>query len=273
VTISIPVTACALYGTFAYVRGWRRLGSSSRARPAFRQGVFLCGMLAMWIALGSPLETLDEELLTFHMTQHLLLMSIAPPLLLLGEPVEPFLHGLPRFVVLRGLGPLLRYGPAKRVGHAVTHPAFCWLAATIALLGWHVPAAFELAVRSDGWHELEHLTFLATSFLFWWPVIQPWPSVARWPRAAIPVYLFLGMIANDALCACLCFSNRILYPSYAGGSSRFSLRPLEDQACSGALMWIVVMLVYSTSAVVVMSRLLSPRPRQLDHAIPTSMAS
>jgi cytochrome c oxidase assembly factor CtaG len=267
-TISIPITACVAYGAFAYLRGWRRLGSSSRARPVFRATAFMAGLFALWVALGSPLETLDDELLTFHMTQHLLLMLVAPPLLLLGEPVEPFFHGLPRFFVRRGLGPLLRYGPAKQLGHLVTHPVFCWLAATIALLGWHVPAAFELAVRSDGWHVLEHMSFLATSILFWWPVIQPWPSVARWSRAAIPVYLFFGMLANDALSACLCFSERVLYSSYASGSPRFSMQPLDDQACSGALMWIVGALVFGTSAFLVTARLFSTRPRSADRREP-----
>jgi cytochrome c oxidase assembly factor CtaG len=257
--ISIRVSLCLAYAAFAYLRGWRRLGSSSRARPPFRLVAFMGGLFALWIALASPLETLDSELLTFHMTQHLLIMLVAPPLLLLGEPVEPFFRGLPRFVVRGALGPLLRYGPAKRFGHFVTHPVFCWLAATIALLGWHLPRAFELAVRSDGWHELEHMSFFATSIMFWWPVVQPWPSAPRWSRVAIPVYLFLGMLANDILSACLCFSERVLYPSYAGGSPHFSLRPLDDQACSGALMWIVGALVYGTSAFVVTARLFSPR--------------
>jgi cytochrome c oxidase assembly factor CtaG len=260
VTISIPVTLVLAYAAFAYLRGRRGLGSLSRARPVFRAVAFLCGIFALWIALGSPLQTLDDELLTFHMVQHLLLMSVAPPLLLLGEPVEPFLHGLPRFVVRQWLAPVLRYGPAKQLGRALTHPVFASLAATIALLGWHQPAAFELAVRSDGWHELEHMTFFATSLLFWWPVIEPWPSAPRWPRLAIPVYLFFGMLANDALSAFLCFSERILYPSYAAASSRFSLKPLEDQACSGALMWIFGTLIYLTAAVAVTMGLFSTRP-------------
>jgi cytochrome c oxidase assembly factor CtaG len=259
-TISIPVTVCLAYGAYVYHRGWRRLDSSSRARPVSRAAAFMGGTFALWIALGSPLQTLDDELLTFHMTQHLLLMLVAPPLLLLGDPIEPFFHGLPRFAVRGGLGPLLRYGPAKRVGHFVTHPAFCWLAGTIALLGWHLPAPFELAALSDGWHEVEHMTFFATALLFWWPVIQPRPSVARWPHAAIPVYLFLGMLANDALSAALCFSDRVLYPSYAVGSARFSLSPLDDQACAGALMWVFGTVVYLTAAVAVILRLLSPAP-------------
>jgi len=141
----------------------------------------------------------------------------------------------------------------------LTHPISCWLAATVTLIGWHSPAAFEFALRLDFWHEIEHACFFATSILFWWPVMQPWPSVARWPRWSIPLYLFIGMMANDALSAFLAFCDRVLYPSYAPGSPLFTISPLDDQALAGALMWVFGSFVYLIPAVVITLQMLSPR--------------
>jgi cytochrome c oxidase assembly factor CtaG len=93
-----------------------------------------------------PLAALDEQLLTAHMVQHLLLMIVAAPLILLGAPMITMLPGLPRRFVRDTLGPVIRRGPVHRVGAICTHPAVCWLAATVAVIGWHVPAAFDLAL-------------------------------------------------------------------------------------------------------------------------------
>ena len=108
----------------------------------------------------------------------------------------------------------------------VTHPVFCWLASTAVVIGWHVPALFELGMRSAGWHEVEHACFLAAGLLFWWPVVQPWPSLARWPRWRIPLYLFLATLPCDALSAFLTFCNRVVYPHYLSAHRLFDISPL-----------------------------------------------
>ena len=165
-----------------------------------------------WIAVASPLDTLDGLLLTAHMTQHLILMSVVPPLLLLGAPAVPLLRGLPRSAVRDGLGPFFSTPALHRVARLVTGPAFAWLAMNIAYLGWHVPQAYELALRSPGWHEVEHACFLGTSLLFWFPVIQPWPSVGRGSRWALLPYLVGADLVNTGLAAFLTFSGRVIYP-------------------------------------------------------------
>ena len=88
---------------------------------------------------------------------------------------------------------------------------------SLATWGWHVPAAYELALRSPAWHVVEHASFLAAGLLFWWPVVQPWPSRPRWPRWAMIPYLLVADLQNTALAAMLVFSDRVLYPSYARG--------------------------------------------------------
>ena len=257
-SMSVPVTLALVLSIGVYMLGWYRLRrTSDHAIGAGHLAAFGAAMTALWIAVGSPLEAFADALLSFHMVQHLLLMAVVPPLLLLGAPIQPILHGLPRSLVRGALGPLLRTGPIKWLGHTVTSPWFCWLAATATLIGWHLPIAFEFALRHELWHDVEHVCFLATSIMFWWPVVQPRPSVARWPRWTVPLYLFLGMLANDGLSAFLTFCDRVLYPSYAS-ARRFPISPLEDQALSGAIMWVFGAFIYLIPAVLVSLRMLSP---------------
>jgi cytochrome c oxidase assembly factor CtaG len=242
-----------------YVRGWFRL---RRVFPNlisnWRFAAFLSGVCSLWIAIGSPLEAFDDVSLSMHMVQHLLLMAVAPPLVLVGEPLLPLLRGLPEWIVRGAVCPFLRWTPVQVLGRFLAQPVFCWLAATVALIGWHVPAAFELALRSDAWHEVEHVCFFATSLLFWWPVVLPFPSDARWPRWSIPLYLFFGTLPGGALGAFLVFCERILYPSYASAPQLFSVSPLEDQVIAGALMWVFGTLVYLIPAILITIQLLSP---------------
>ncbi|HTW65822.1 MAG TPA: cytochrome c oxidase assembly protein [Bryobacteraceae bacterium] len=201
------------------------------------------GLLALWIAAASPLAVLDHQLLTFHMAQHLLLMTVAAPLILLGAMSR-----------LQGLGGL------------AAHPVFCWLAGTITVIAWHVPSLFELGMHSAPWHAFEHATFFAAGMLFWWPVIQPWPSLARSPRWGVPLYLFLATLPCDALSAFLAFCGRVVYPHYLSAHRLFDISPLADQECAGALMWVWVTFVYLAPAAVVTLRMLSPQ-RQILKAV------
>jgi len=269
--LPVPVTLCLVATALVYLRGWYRLhGLLPNVISVWQLTAFMSGLFALWIAVGSPLAAFDDELLSIHMIQHILLMAVAPPLILLGAPALPLLHGLPQMLVRSGLGLFLRWPPVQWVGHTLTHPVFCWLAATVTLIGWHSPTAFEFALRSDFWHEIEHACFFVTSILFWWPVIQPWPSVARWPRWSIPLYLFIGMMANDALSAFLAFCDRVLYPSYASASPLFAISPLDDQALAGALMWVFGSFVYLIPAVAITLQMLSPhgsyRPNSYDRS-------
>jgi cytochrome c oxidase assembly factor CtaG len=229
------------------------------AIPSWRAGSFFLGLFLIWLAVGSPLAAFDEELLTVHMVQHLLLMTVAPPLILVGAPVMPLLHALPRKFLQSILGPLFRSPAMQGIGRVLSQPAFCWLAAAAALLGWHVPAAFTLGLQSEEWHAIEHGCFLGSGFLFWWPVVQPWPSVPRWPRWSMLVYLFLATVPCDILSAFLVFCDRVVYTVYLSTPKHFGISALEDQQCAGALMWTCVTIVYLLAAAILITRLLSER--------------
>jgi len=193
------------------------------------------------------------------MVQHLLLMTVAAPLILLGAPASVLLHGIPQRFVRSVLGRLLRVSPARKLGRIVTHPVFCWLVSTAAVIGWHVPALFELGIQSAGWHEAEHVSFLVAGFLFWWPVIGHWPSLDRWPSWYIPLYLFLATLPCDALSAFLAFCNHVVYPHFLSAHRLFDISPLEDQQCAGALMWVSVTFAYLAPTAVVTIQMLSPK--------------
>jgi cytochrome c oxidase assembly factor CtaG/polyferredoxin len=270
-TFPFWATAGLIAAALLYLRGWRRIRRTRpRLFPGWRALCFLGGLLCLWIAIASPLDTLDGLLLVAHMTQHLILMSVAPPLLLLGAPAVPLLRALPRSALRDGLGPFFRAPLLHRVFRLLTHPVFAWLAMNIAYLVWHVPAPYELALRSPGWHEVEHACFLGTSLLFWFPVIQPWPSVHRGSRWAMLPYLVGADLVNTALAASLTFSGRVIYPSYAAGPRVFGLSALGDQVAAGALMWVVGSIFYLVPLVMIAIHLLAPQSHRVTPFRPTA---
>ncbi len=261
--LSSPSSAILLVAlvlvSFSYLRGWRRIrGVSTSTIPAWRGASFLFGMSLVWAALGSPLVAYDHELLTVHMIQHLLLMTFAPALILLGEPLLAFSHGLPRLGKIV-VGPLFRQPFAQRLGRKLSQPALCWIVSASTLMGWHVPALFAFGMHSEVWHCVEQTSFLGAGFLFWLPVIQPWPSVSTGPQWWTLLYLFLATLPCDILSGFLVFSDRVAYPVYFSMPRHFGFSVLEDQQCAAALMWTCVTLIYLVPAAILSTRLLSPR--------------
>jgi putative membrane protein len=256
-SLSLPVTIALLLAALLYLRGWFHLRRTlPLVIPVSRLAAFLCGLFAVWIAVGSPLAALDEEFLSAHMMQHLLLMTVGAPLILLGAPSLPFLYGLPQ-VLSSALRPILDSPLVRWLGDFVTEPVFTWLAAATVLIVWHVPAAYALGMGSHSWHEIEHATFFVAGLLFWWPVIPPWPAVAECPRWSIVLYLFLATLPCDALSAFLAFCGRVVYTPYLAVPRRFDVSPLQDQEFAGALMWVFVTFAYLIPAVLLTMRLLS----------------
>ena len=254
------VTALDLLAALLYVRGWLALRRVIPSRfSAWRLLSFLGGIASLQIALASPIDAFDSFSLTDHMSQHMILMMVVPPLVLLGNPMIPLLRGLPRAFARKALAPVLRWPPLVRLFRAITHPAFCWVAFAVSMVGWHLPGPYDLALRSDGWHELEHASFLFTSILFWWPVVQPWPSRARWPRWAVPAYLILADFVNTAVSAFLVFSGRVIYAPYLTFPRIGTINAVGDQALAGVVMWFVGGFGFVIPAIFFVSKLLSPQ--------------
>jgi cytochrome c oxidase assembly factor CtaG len=136
------------------------------------------------------------------------------------------------------------------------HPITPWIVATLTILAWHIPAAFEMAQQSPSWHWIQRATFFATGLLFWWPVVRPWSTVAL-PRFAIPLYLFAATLPCDALSAFLVFCDRVVYRRYVA-APHVVTSALEDQQAAGAFMWVSITLIYILPAIVLTVRALSP---------------
>jgi putative membrane protein len=259
-SLLVLVTLGVLLGALLYLYGFVRLFREAPQKTSrWRLVCFLGGLFLLWLAVGSPLATLDHQLLSLHMLQHLLLMNVVAPLLLLGAPFVVLLQVLPARLRPGVAGVHLHSAPMRGLYLFLTHPVVCWLAGTTVVIAWHVPAVLALTLRSQGWHLVQHGSFLFCGLLFFWPVVLPWPAVSRWPRWALPLYLFLATLPCDALSAFLVFCGRVVYPHYLLHPSGSSLSPLADQALAGALMWFVVTVGYLLPAVLITLQLLSPK--------------
>jgi putative membrane protein len=256
----VTTTAALILAAALYARGFYPLHREMPERfPTWRLASFLGGIAALFVAIASPLEELDDVLLQVHMTQHLILMIVAPTFLLAGAPAIPLVRSVPPRIAKAVLGPILRSTTVRRVFAWVTHPWVCWIAFSLAMWGWHLPATFQLALRSDGWHVVEHACFFTTGLMFWYPVLQPWPSVARWPRWAMLPYLLLADAQNAILSALLVFSGRLLYPYYATAQSIPGFTPMNDQVVAGAIMWLPGSIFYLVPVVLIIFRMLAPQ--------------
>lgn len=240
-----------------YIRGWLAI---RRTRPkqftVERLVSFLAGLTVLWLAIGSPMDGFADALLSAHMVEHLLLMSFVPPLLLLGYPQVPLLRGLPRVATKRIVGPLLRSKPLRRLGYTMVAPASAWLVMNLIFLGWHVPGAYDFALEHERWHDFEHICFLGSSILFWWPVICPWPAKMRYPGWYMLPYLAGADVVNTALSAFLAFCGQPVYSYYVEHPNDFGIAPVADQVTGAVIMWVLGSVVFLVPAMLITIQLL-----------------
>ena len=264
--VLLVVISTLVVTALVYLRGWFCLRNVfPNLIPGCRLAAFMSGLVAVWTAVGSPLATLDHQSLTIHMIKHLLLMTVAAPLILAGTPAFPLVCGLPNLFI-KSHRPHASV-PLRWLERCLMQPVLCWLAGTAAVIGWHLPGAFQLGMRSQWMHILEDVTFLVAGLLFWGPIVQSSPSATRSPRWSMALYLFLATLPCDILSAFLVFCNRLVYPFYQSTPQLFSLPPLEDQECAGALMWVRVTFAYLIPAVAITVQMLSPSHTQSQEPI------
>lgn len=255
-TLPIWLTLSVLIAALLYVRGWLAIRKTRKEQfTDMHLMSFLSGLAVLWLAIGSPMDGFADALLSAHMIEHLLLMSAVPPLLLYGMPVVPLLRGLPRVVVKRIGGPLLRRRWLRALGHGLVKPPVAWLLMNVSLLGWHVPTAYNFALEHENWHVVEHLCFLSTSLLFWWCVLRPWPAKKEEQNWGILLYLVTADAVNTMLSAFLAFCGRPVYSYYLTHGNLFQVSQLDDQVLGAVVMWVFGSTVFLVPAGMITMRL------------------
>jgi cytochrome c oxidase assembly factor CtaG len=262
-SLPLPLTLSIAIFALIYFVGWLRI---SRTRPEqfplWRLYSFEFGMLVLWGAIGSPMDGLADALLSAHMVEHLLLMSIVPPLVLLGAPTVPLLRGLPRWLIRWLLGPLMRVSWLRNCWNFILRPVPAWLLMNVTLLAWHIPAAYDFALENEIWHDVEHLCFLFTSLLFWWCLLRPWPAEKRQMGWFVLPYLVGADLVNTALSAFLAFCGRPVYQFYISHPNPFSVDLVDDQVLGAVIMWIFGSIVFLAPAMLITMKLLEGHPHQ-----------
>ncbi len=231
VLIGVPLAAVL------YARGLRSL-ERRRIHGKPRAVAFYLGLTAMFIALASPLDALAGELFAAHMAQHMLLMFFAVPAIQIGAPVIPMTRGVPRPIRKRFLIPFLKSAPVRAALRNLFRPLIAWPLFIGMLLGWHVPAAYEAALRNETIHVIEHAAFIFGAYLWWWNVIDPAPLRAGLSYLARVPFVFITIVPNFALGAFLTFAPSAWYPSYEATAPLYGLTALEDQEIGGVIMWV-----------------------------------
>lgn len=260
-SLPVPLTLGIAAFALVYLVGWFRIRRWRRF-PVWRLYSFELGMLVLWGAIGSPMDGLSDALLSAHMVEHLLLMSAVPPLMLLGAPVVPLLHGIPRWMARRLFQLVLRRSWLRRSSSFLLRPVTAWLAMNLALLAWHVPAAYNFALENEAWHHIEHLCFLFTSLLFWWCLLRPWPARKQPLGWTFLPYLVGADLVNTALSAILAFYGRPVYDYYITHPNPFAVSLVDDQVLGAVIMWVFGSVVFLAPVMLLTMQQLQSQPQR-----------
>jgi putative membrane protein len=259
-TWSPTVLAGLAAGAWIYARGiralWARAGHG-RVVNGWRAASYFAGLAAVFVALVSPVDALGDALFSMHMTQHLLLIMVAAPLIVLGDPVTVTLWAFPlRWRRRIGLA-FSRPRWLRRAWGALTLAPIAWAIHVVTLWLWHAPVFYEMALQSEAVHEFEHATFFVTALLFWWLLFAP--HGRRLSIGAKVAYLFAAMLQGTILGAVITFARHPWYWSYFGTTKAWGLTPLEDQQLAGLIMWIPAGLVYLAALLPLLAGALAER--------------
>lgn len=238
------ISLMALAYAVGLIRLWRRAGSGRSVSRVQALG-FGAGIMGLTLASLPMIHELAEHYFWGHMLQHLILMMIAAPLLVLGAPSRVLLWVVPR-PGRRALGQWWTNSALRRAWDGLTTPIVAWVLSAAVVWIWHLPAAYQAALRHDPIHTLEHASFLGSAVLFWWVVLGP-ASRRRLSRAMGVLYLLTAGIQSGMLGALLTFAGTPLYPAQSPGASG-GLSPLEDQQLAGLIMWLPGGLIYLVAA-------------------------
>jgi cytochrome c oxidase assembly factor CtaG len=234
-TFPPPVTIGLVVAAWLWLRLVARVNAAHPDNPVprTRTWAFMAGLAATAVALASGVERYDTTLFSIHMVQHVLLIFVAAPLMVLGAPITLLLRASSPETRRRWILPFLN----SRAIRTFTHPVVDWLVFAAVMWGTHFSPIFDLSLENPWVHDLEHLVFLVSALLFWWPAIGLDPSPHRMGPPAGVLYVFLQMPQNSFLSVAILFADAPLYHHYATLGSPYGISALADQQLAGGLMW------------------------------------
>jgi cytochrome c oxidase assembly factor CtaG len=232
-TIALLGASAALYA-FGARAIWDRAGVGRGIR-LWQAAAFAAGLASIAVALISPVAWLSGILFSVHMTQHEILMLVSAPLLVFGHPLLAFLWAAPQST-RAAWGRWTQVPAVSRAWRFVTGPLSVFLLHAVAIWIWHIPRLYEAALRREGIHALEHLSFVITAALFWWGMIHG--RYGRIGYGLAVLYVFLTAVHSSILGALMTVAPGVWYPAYAAAGAAWHVDPLEDQQLAGLLMWV-----------------------------------
>lgn len=253
-SLQAPVAYVAIAALLYWLGGVR----SQRPAPAGATLSFVAGLVTIVLAVDSPLDGWSEQLFWAHMFQHVLLLTVAPPLILLGRPWPRMWRALPVDARTRVARSWAR-SPVTAPLRALARPLPAWVLFNVTVLAWHLPGAFNATLTSNAIHQLEHAMFFFCGLLFWARVIDPGPLR---PRLAWPVriaYVVGAMVIGWILAITLVLLPHPLYAHYAALTHRpGGISAVTDQQLAGGVMWVPGSLSYTIAMMVGVYRWLEP---------------
>jgi putative membrane protein len=209
----------------------REVGGNVGPTPAQR-AAFGLGLVVLFVALNGPIHDLsDSYLFSVHMVQHLLLTMLVTPLLIIGTPASM-------------LRPALAHPRVMAVAKRITTGSAAFVLFNVTLIAWHLPPLYNLAMKNHDVHIAQHLCFIATSVLMWWPLLSRVPELPALSRPLQLLYICLLMIPMSVIGMIITYADEVLYPAYETAPRMWGLSPLEDQLIGGLIMWIPGSLIY-----------------------------
>jgi cytochrome c oxidase assembly factor CtaG len=230
--VIVPLVLVA-WGYLEMVRSVNRRHPENRW-PRRRSAFWIGGLVAIFLALQSPIDALSEQLLTVHMVQHALLTFVAPPLLAASGIGTLLLRASSPRVRTRVLLPVM-HGPLA----VLVHPLVGWIAFAAVMWGSHMSGLYNLALFFPAVHTFEHPPSLGAACLFWWPIFSPDPTRWRLHPGARLGLVFGQLPSMSFLAVVLLTAPAVLYPAYVGRAELHGIAPLVDQHAAGALLWVV----------------------------------
>lgn len=275
-SLRADITVVLSLAGLAYFLGWQRLRPSRRSIPSrkghertrflatrWRLSSYLCGIAAMMFTLMSPIDVLGGHMFFIHMIQHLLLVMVIPPLLLIANPLPFMLWGIPSQIRIYVGRCLSKGSPFRETLTTLTRPGLVWLFFILSFIGWHDPWMYNKALSSKLLHDLEHLTFFGSAMLYWWHITRAGPRIHHHFTDKMRVtYLLATVPANMLAGVAITFASQPLYNYYRSVPRLWGISLMQDQMLGGIIMWIPGSMMYLAAVIIVLARSISVREQK-----------